>query len=100
LRRRWRSSTSIAARSGAIWAHSPTAVALLFMSDDKAYLDRMRGAKIQQAYMLGTVAEIRAIVAEYARVGVDELIVPDFTLGDMAQKTATLDRFIKEVAGR
>jgi hypothetical protein len=28
------------------------------------------------------------------------LIVPDFTLGPMPQKIATLDRFIHEVAGR
>lgn len=77
-----------------------TAVALLFMSDDPAYLDRMRAAKIQQAHLLGSVDEIRALVDQYARIGVDELIVPDFTLGDMAQKTATLDRFITEVAGR
>jgi len=77
-----------------------TAVALLFMSDDPAYLERMRAAKIQQPHLIGTIEEIRAQVAEYARIGVDELIVPDFTLGDMAQKTATLDRFITEVAGR
>ncbi|MBX3706361.1 MAG: TIGR03560 family F420-dependent LLM class oxidoreductase [Pseudomonadales bacterium] len=77
-----------------------TAVALLFMSDDPDYLARMRAAKIPQPHLVGTVEEIRAIVAEYARIGVDELIVPDFTLGDMAQKIATLDRFIGEVAGR
>jgi len=77
-----------------------TAVALLFMSDDPAYLERMRAAKIQQPHLIGTIEEIRAQVVEYARIGVDELIVPDFTLGDMAQKTATLDRFITEVAGR
>jgi F420-dependent oxidoreductase-like protein len=77
-----------------------SAVALLFMSEDPAYLERMRAAKLQQASLIGTIEEIRARVAEYERIGVDELIVPDFTLGDMAQKTATLDRFIKEVAGR
>lgn len=77
-----------------------TAVALLFMSDDQAFLDRMRAANIQQPALIGTVDEIRGLVAEYERIGVDELIVPDFTLGDMLQKTATLDRFITEVAGR
>jgi len=77
-----------------------TAVALLFMSDDSTYLERMRAAKIQQPHLIGTVEEIRALVAEYERIGVDELIVPDFTLGAMAQKTATLDRFITEVARR
>jgi F420-dependent oxidoreductase-like protein len=77
-----------------------TAVALLFMSDDAAYLERMRAAKIQQPHLIGSVEEIRALVADYERIGVDELIVPDFTLGNQAQKIATLDRFITEVAGR
>jgi F420-dependent oxidoreductase-like protein len=77
-----------------------TAVALLFMSDDAAYLERMRAANIQQPHLIGTVEEIRALVADYERIGVDELIVPDFTLGNQAQKIATLDRFITEVAGR
>jgi len=77
-----------------------TAVALLFMSDDPAYLARMRAANIQQPRLIGTPAEIQAQVAEYQRLGVDELIVPDFTMGDITQKTATLDRFIKAVAGR
>jgi F420-dependent oxidoreductase-like protein len=77
-----------------------TAVALLFMSDDQSFLERMRGAKIQQPHLLGTVDEIRARVREYEALGVDELIVPDFTLGPMDQKIATLDRFIHEVAGR
>jgi len=77
-----------------------TAVALLFMSDDQSYLQKMRDAKLQQPHLIGTVEEIRALVAEYEAIGVDELIVPDFTLGDQAQKLATLDRFITEVAGR
>jgi F420-dependent oxidoreductase-like protein len=77
-----------------------TAVALLFMSDDKSFLDRMRAADIQQPHLIGTVEEIRAQAQEYAALGVDELIVPDFTLGAMDQKIATLDRFISGVAGR
>ena len=77
-----------------------TAVALLFMSDDQAYLQKMRDAKLQQPHLIGTVEEIRTLVAEYAAIGVDELIVPDFTLGDQQQKIATLDRFITDVAGR
>ena len=40
------------------------------------------------------------IVAEYEAIGVDELIVPDFTLGSGDQKRATMDTFIGEVAGR
>lgn len=77
-----------------------TAVALLFMSDDPAYLERMRAARITQPHLIGTVDEIRAQVDAYAAIGVDELIVPDFTLGPMPDKIVTLDRFIHEVAQR
>ena len=77
-----------------------SAVALLFMSDDAAYLERMRGTKMQQATIIGTPEDVAATVAEYAALGVDELIVPDFTLGPRDQKIATLNRFIREVAKR
>ena len=77
-----------------------TAVALLFMSDDSAYLDKMRAAKLAQPHIIGTPDEVRDLVAQYAAAGVSELIVPDFTLGAMPDKIATLDRFITQVAGR
>lgn len=77
-----------------------SAVALLFMSDDPAYLKKMRAAQPQMPHLIGTVDEIKALVQRYQDIGVDELIVPDFTLGPMDQKVATLDRFITEVAGR
>ncbi|MCB1683923.1 MAG: LLM class F420-dependent oxidoreductase [Pseudomonadales bacterium] len=77
-----------------------TAVALLFMSEDTGYVEQMRKAKLQQASIIGTPAEVKDIVQAYAAAGVDELIVPDFTLGPREQKIATLDRFITDVAGR
>lgn len=77
-----------------------TAVALLFMSEDNGFLEKMRSAELQQAAIIGTPAEVKEIVADYAAAGVDELIVPDFTLGPREQKIATLDTFITEVAGR
>jgi F420-dependent oxidoreductase-like protein len=77
-----------------------TAVALLFMSEDKAYLEKMRAANIQQPAIIGTPAEVKDIVAQYQAIGVDELIVPDFTLGPREQKLETLDTFITRVAGR
>ena len=55
---------------------------------------------MQQPAIIGTVDEVRETVAQYRAIGVDELIVPDFTLGPMPQKLATLDRFIHEVAQR
>lgn len=77
-----------------------SAVALLFMSEDAAFLERMRGAAMRQAAIVGTPEEVKEIVQRYEAAGVDELIIPDFTLGDKQRKVATLDTFIKEVAGR
>jgi F420-dependent oxidoreductase-like protein len=77
-----------------------TAVALLFMSEDNAYLEQMRNADLQQPALIGTVDEIRETIEQYENAGVDELIVPDFTLGAHRKKVDTLDRFIKLVAGR
>ena len=77
-----------------------TAAALLFMSEDPEFLERMRNSNLQQATIIGTPEEVHDIVAEYENIGVDELIVPDFTLGTGDKKIATLDRFINDVAGR
>jgi F420-dependent oxidoreductase-like protein len=77
-----------------------TAVALLFMSEDATFLERMRNADMQQAAIIGTPDEVKQTVADYEAAGVDELIVPDFTLGPKDQKIATLDTFITHVAGR
>jgi alkanesulfonate monooxygenase SsuD/methylene tetrahydromethanopterin reductase-like flavin-dependent oxidoreductase (luciferase family) len=77
-----------------------SAVALLFLSDDESFLERMRSAGIERPSIIGGVSEVKDIVAEYQAIGVDELIVPDFTLGSADQKRATMDTFIGEVAGR
>ncbi len=77
-----------------------TAVALLFMSDDADFLEQIRNTDAPMPRIIGTPAEVRDIVSAYEEAGVGELIVPDFTLGDRANKLATLDRFIHDVAGR
>lgn len=77
-----------------------TAVALLFMSTDEAFLEKMRATDMQQPAIIGTPEEVQATVAEYEQAGVTELIVPDFTMGSKEQKIATMDTFIKQVAGR
>jgi F420-dependent oxidoreductase-like protein len=76
-----------------------SAVALLFLSDDAAFTKGMRDRDIGRPKIVGNADEVRDIVQAYRDVGVNELIVPDFTLGPMPQKRATLDRFIEEVAG-
>lgn len=77
-----------------------SAVALLFMSDDQNYIDGMRARDIGRPSIIGTPAEVRDIVSQYADIGVNEIIVPDFTLGSHEQKIATMDQFITQVAGR
>lgn len=77
-----------------------SAQALLFMSDDAQWLEAMRQREMPMARMIGTPAELRDVVAAYADAGVDELIVPDFTLGEGDAKRRALDRFLTEVAGR
>jgi F420-dependent oxidoreductase-like protein len=75
-----------------------SAVALLFLTDDRAVIERMRSRPAARPMIVGNGDEVREIVRAYRDAGVDELIVPDFTLGAHDQKLATLDRFMKEVA--
>ena len=78
-----------------------SAVALLFMSRDEAFVKSMRDRDMAQAAIIGTPSEVKDIVAQYEAAGVDELIVPDFTLGStVEQKVEVLDTFIHDVAGR
>jgi F420-dependent oxidoreductase-like protein len=76
-----------------------SAVALLFLSDDAEFVKKMRGRDIGRPTIVGNADEVREVVASYRDAGVDELIVPDFTLGPMPQKLATLDQFVEQVAG-
>jgi len=75
-----------------------SAVALLMMSDDEAYLARARQRDTGRPTVVGTPTQVAETVAAYRDAGVDELIVPDFTLGPMQRKIETMDRFIGEVA--
>lgn len=72
--------------------------ALLFLSDDDGFLAKMRDRDMPMPTIIGTPAEIVDIVGAYRDAGVDELIIPDFTLGTGAQRRETLDRFKEEVA--
>ncbi len=72
--------------------------ALLFLSDDQAYLDRIRSTDVGRAAIVGTPAEVVEVVAAYRDAGVDELIVPDFTIGTGTRRTDTLDMFKEQVA--
>lgn len=70
--------------------------ALLFLGPDGA----ARAAELQavRPAIGGTPAELLDAVAAYAAAGVDELIVPDFTLGGQAQALEAIEQFAREVA--
>jgi alkanesulfonate monooxygenase SsuD/methylene tetrahydromethanopterin reductase-like flavin-dependent oxidoreductase (luciferase family) len=74
-----------------------SAQALVFFTDDEAEAARLAEA-VPRPLMAGTPERLRAVVAAYAEAGVDELIVPDFTLGTGDRKLEALDRFIDDVA--
>lgn len=71
---------------------------LVFLSTDTAWLARHRSADPGRPRLLGTPAEVVEQVARYRDAGVDELIVPDWTMGRPARAIETLDLFRTEVA--
>jgi alkanesulfonate monooxygenase SsuD/methylene tetrahydromethanopterin reductase-like flavin-dependent oxidoreductase (luciferase family) len=75
-----------------------SAQALLFLSDDESWLAARRNAEVPMPTMVGTPSELVDVVGAYAEAGVDELIIPDFTLGGGARAKDTYDRFLSEVA--
>ena len=70
------------------------------MSEDEKILQQARASAAQRLSIIGTPDEVKDVVQGYADAGVDELIVPDFTLGPRTAKLKTLDTFIQHVAGR
>jgi len=77
-----------------------SAVALMFITEDAAFAKKMRESTAKPPKIAGTVSELRDVIAGYAEAGVNEFIVPDFTLGPDCnqEKLDTLDRFIEDIA--
>ena len=73
-----------------------SAQALLFMSEDEEFLTKRRESANQMPMptIIGSPDDMAGIVRRYADAGVDELIVPDFTLGPTDQKLAAYDTFL------
>ena len=68
--------------------------ALLFLSTDESWVDSRRAA----GGIVGTPSEVVDVVGRYRDAGLDELIIPDFTLGDAQRRKDTCDLFLEEVA--
>ena len=68
--------------------------ALVFISEDESWLESRRAA----GGIVGTPEQVTEIVEQYQKAGLDELIVPDFTLGSGDRKRDTYDLFMQEIA--
>jgi F420-dependent oxidoreductase-like protein len=75
-----------------------SAQAILFLSDDEAWLGEKRQQAVGMPAIVGTPGEVADVVQDYAKAGVDELIVPDWNLGPIERTRATMDLFMSEVA--
>lgn len=73
------------------------AQALVFLVDDRATAERLV-ERMPMPTMAGSSERLRDVVAAYAEAGLDELIVPDRSLGEGREKLERMDRFIGEVA--
>jgi F420-dependent oxidoreductase-like protein len=72
--------------------------ALLFMSDDESFLENMRNAQMPMATMIGTPKQLGETMQDYVDAGVDELLIPSFTLPPAGSaRNDYVDRFFTEV---
>jgi alkanesulfonate monooxygenase SsuD/methylene tetrahydromethanopterin reductase-like flavin-dependent oxidoreductase (luciferase family) len=72
--------------------------ALWFLHDDQATADALVERVAPRPAVGGPVEKLTDAVAGWAAIGVDEVIVPDFTLGTGAEKLDRIDRIINEIA--
>ena len=76
-----------------------SAQALVFMVDDPAVAEKIRANAPADRSLVGSPAQLTEMIGQYKELGIDEFILPDFTLGKSAQqRTDTYDRFWSEVA--
>ncbi|MBL6690289.1 MAG: LLM class F420-dependent oxidoreductase [Pseudomonadales bacterium] len=77
-----------------------SAVALVFITEDVAFAEKMNDSTDRPPKIAGTVSELQDVIGAYKDAGVNEFIFPDFTLGPgvTQQKLDTLDQFMEEIA--
>lgn len=79
-----------------------SAVALMFLTDDEARIKKLKTMDLPMPAIIGNVSEVIDIVSAYRDAGVHELMVPDFTLGELIgagqEKMDLMEQFITEVA--
>jgi alkanesulfonate monooxygenase SsuD/methylene tetrahydromethanopterin reductase-like flavin-dependent oxidoreductase (luciferase family) len=73
-------------------------VQALLCIDGLADRDLERWRASGMPILTGSAAEITERIGEYRDAGIDELIVPDWTFGEISAKRDTMDAFISEIA--
>jgi F420-dependent oxidoreductase-like protein len=75
-----------------------SAQVIVLLADDPAQLRRLRAQEMPMPAMIGTAQELAETVASYREIGLDELVVPDRSLGEtITQRLETMDRVKDEV---
>jgi alkanesulfonate monooxygenase SsuD/methylene tetrahydromethanopterin reductase-like flavin-dependent oxidoreductase (luciferase family) len=75
-----------------------TAQGLFFLVDNDEKAAKIRSSAPADRALIGSVSELIDIMNEFAAMGIDEFIVPDFTLGrDAKERIDTYDRLRVEV---
>ena len=74
--------------------------ALFFLVDDDRKADDLVARVAPRAAVGGGVDRLADAVAAWRDAGVDEVIVPDFTLGTGSQRTDAMDLLIEQVAAQ
>jgi len=75
-----------------------TCQAMVGLTDDAALADTLRSRLPADRSIVGSVGELTDVIGAYAELGVDEFILPDFTLGRThEERIATMDRLWTEV---
>lgn len=60
--------------------------------------DRERWEARAMPLLAGSAAQVQELLGRYADAGVDEVIIPDFNLGDLSARCDTLEQFLTDVA--
>jgi F420-dependent oxidoreductase-like protein len=105
----WSTPESFAQKAGVLARHcedigrEPGSVvkstqAMVYLSEDEAWLAKWRARDIGRPMIVGNPEEVVDIVGRYRDVGVDELVVPDWTMGPVGRTRDTMDLFIERVA--
>ncbi len=77
-----------------------SAQVLVHLVDTPAAAEELRAQEMPMPAVIGTAGELAEIVARYREIGLDELIVPDRSLGaSLQQRLDVMDRFRQEVFG-